>query len=151
MDNLRRHTIQNNSKSVLFLTELILAILIFALCMGICGSIFVMAFKSATASTNLSNAVFLAENAAESFHLSDDPGTLAEKLGGAVDRSGGIIVCCDRQWQPVEPDKAFYTLNVSITEKGHIKTALISVKEGANEIFSLLSAKNTVFSPEAPL
>jgi hypothetical protein len=116
--------------------------------MGICGSIFVLAYESTTASSNLSNAVFLAENAAESFHLSDEPVALAKSLGGLIYQSGEIKVYCDRLWQPTEPDNAFYILSLCITEEGNLKTADISVSSGDKEIFNLLSTKNIAFTRE---
>ena len=143
MRDLRSFTLHNNPRSVLFLTELILAILIFALSMGICGSIFVKAFEATTTSSDLSNAVFAAENAAEAFQLDDNPNNLAEYLSGAVAVSGEIITYYDRQWQVTGADNALYILNLSILDEGTIKIADITINRGSKEIYNLLSRKNT--------
>jgi hypothetical protein len=102
-----------NSRSVLFLTELIIAILIFALSMGICGGVFASAFMTATAGTNLNRAVFLSESAAEAFHAYDDLADFAAEIGG------------------------------SPAEDGDLKTAAIDVSRGSKSIFDLTAIKNT--------
>ena len=145
MLDLRSFTLHNNPRSVLFLTELILTILIFALSMGICGSIFVKAYEAATNSSDLSNAVFMAENAAEAFHLDDNPRSLSDYLGGIVTDRDGIIAYYDGQWQTTEAENAIYTLNLSISDEGIIKTADITINRGGTEIYSLLSSKNSAF------
>ena len=146
MNNLAVYTKRNNPKSVLFLTELILAIMIFALCMGICGSIFVKSYEVTRSSSNLSSAVFLAENAAEAFRMEDDPLILADYISGIVNSSGDIVAYYNRKWELAEPGAAIYTLTLHVSEEGLIKKADISIASGKEEIYRVLSTKNTSFN-----
>ena len=145
MDNLAAYTKRSNPKSVLFLTELILAIFIFALCMGICGSIFVKSYEVTSSSSNLSNAVFLAENAAEMFQMEDDPLILAENLSGVVDITGDIVAYYNKKWQLAKPGGEAYTLTLRISDEGLLKKADIVVTKSDREIYRLLAAKNIAF------
>jgi hypothetical protein len=134
-----------NSRSVLFLTELIISILIFALSMGICGGVFASAFMTATAGTNLNKAVFLSESAAEAFHAYDDIAEFAAGIGGSSVSDGkGAIVYYDRDWQPQNaPEGAQYTLLAQISEDGDLVSATIGVSRGSEPIFELTATKNT--------
>ncbi|MDR1246161.1 MAG: hypothetical protein LBK57_03935 [Clostridiales Family XIII bacterium] len=132
-----------NSRSVLFLTELIIAILIFALSMGICGGVFASAFMTATTGTNLNEAVFLSESAAEAFHAHDDIENFASSIGGSPAENGAIVYY-DKDWRPqTSPDGALYILNAQISEAGDIVTAEINVsRQGSKSIFDLVTVKN---------
>ncbi|MDR1573426.1 MAG: hypothetical protein LBS24_03895 [Clostridiales Family XIII bacterium] len=136
-----------NSRSVLFLTELIIAILIFALSMGICGGVFASAFMTATTATNLNEAVFLSESAAEAFHAYDDVRDIAVAVGGNL-ADDGVIVHYDKDWQPQSASDggAQYTLVVRISEEGDLATAVINVSRGSKPIFNLKTVKNTSLS-----
>jgi hypothetical protein len=132
-----------NSRSVLFLTELIIAILIFALSMGICGGVFANAHMTATAGTNLNEAVFLSESAAEAFHARDNITDFANDIGGS-ETEDGAVVYYDKDWRPQGgPDGARYTMIARISETGDISTAVISVSQGSKDIFDLTVIKNS--------
>jgi hypothetical protein len=133
-----------NSRSVLFLTELIIAILIFALSMGICGGVFANAFMTATAGTNLNKAVFLSESVAEIFHACDDVAGFAADIGGVpADDGKSVIVYYDSDWQPQgAPEGAQYMLVVRISEESNLISAAIDVSRGAKSIFQLTVTKN---------
>jgi hypothetical protein len=132
-----------NSRSVLFLTELIIAILIFALSMGICGGVFANAYITATAGANLNEAVFLSESAAEAFHACDSIGDFADGIDGSA-VGNGAVVYYDRDWRPQgAPDGAQYTLTAAVSEEGGVSTATINVSRGPNPIFGLTAVKNT--------
>jgi hypothetical protein len=134
-----------NSRSVLFLTELIIAILIFALSMGICGGVFASAFMKATTGTNLNEAVFLSESAAEAFHAYDDIENFAAAIGGSPTPTGdGATVYYDKDWRPKDAsDGAQYTMVIRISEEGDLQTAVINVSRGSKPIFDLTAIKNT--------
>ncbi|MDR2355490.1 MAG: hypothetical protein LBE16_04765 [Clostridiales Family XIII bacterium] len=138
-----------NSRSVLFLTELIIAILIFALSMGICGGVFASAFMTATAATNLNKAVFLSESAAEAFHAYDDRADFAAAIGGSLSDDGaGATVYYDENRQPQSgPDGAPYTLRVRFFEDGDLVSAEIEVLRNAQSVFELTAIKNTALTP----
>jgi hypothetical protein len=137
-------THKSNSRPVLFLTELIIAILIFALSMGICGGVFANAFLTATASADLNEAVFLSESAAEAFHACDGGiADFAASIGGAME-DGGVAVYYDEGWRAQSaPDGARYTLAAQISEEDGLETAVIQVSRGAEPIFGLTATKNT--------
>jgi hypothetical protein len=132
-----------NSRSVLFLTELIIAILIFALSMGICGGVFASAFMTATTGTNLNEAVFLSESAAEAFHAYDDVEDFANGIDGSLVENG-VVVYYDNDWRPqAESEGARYVLNARISETGDIVTAEINVsRDDSKPIFELVTVKN---------
>ncbi|MDR1134742.1 MAG: hypothetical protein LBL49_00960 [Clostridiales Family XIII bacterium] len=134
-----------NSRPVLFLTELIIAILIFALSMGICGALFARSFAASTESTNLNNAVFQAESAAEAFHSYDELSVLAERLGGAASGNNAINVYYDKAWAPIEAiEDARFIMSMSISENGVVAKADISVYGNAGLITELNTSKNTL-------
>ncbi|MDR2088403.1 MAG: hypothetical protein LBP73_03500 [Clostridiales Family XIII bacterium] len=138
-----------NARSLLFLTELIIAILIFALSMGICGGVFANAFMTAAAGTNLNEAVFLSESAAEAFHAYEDVADFAACIGGSLS-DGGAVVYYDKDWQPQSaPDGAQFTLVARISEEGGLLTATIDVSRGAKSLFELTTAKNTALRRSA--
>lgn len=56
---------KSHSKSGLFLLELLLTILIFSVCAGVCVLVFAQSASFAAESRDLNNAVILAQNAAE--------------------------------------------------------------------------------------
>jgi hypothetical protein len=134
-----------NSRSVLFLTELIIAILIFALSMGICGGVFANAFMTATAGTNLNRAVFLSEGAAEAFHAigAGDRAGFAAAVGGSLSDDGSVTAYYDADWQlQSAPDGAPHTLVVRFSEEGDILRADISVSRNGEPVFELTATKN---------
>jgi hypothetical protein len=139
---------KGNSRSALFLTELIIAILIFALSMGICGALFVHSFTATSKSTNLNNAVFLASSAAEAFHAYDDPADIARRLGGFIPEDGTddtVIVYYDKDWNVSDsPDGAVFTLVASLSEDGAVETADISITEKSGWIIELVASKNNM-------
>jgi hypothetical protein len=138
-----------NSRSVLFLTELIIAILIFALSMGICGGVFANAFMTAQSATNLNEAVFLSESAAEAFRAYDDIADFALGVGG--DSVGDEVhVYYDRNWQPLpDPDGAQYSMVVSVSEDDGLSTAVITVSRGSKPFFDLTAIKNNALGRAA--
>jgi hypothetical protein len=126
------------------MTELILAILIFALSMGICGSIFTRAFEATTGSTNLNKAVFLAENAAEAFHSLDDSELLAESLTGHLSGYEEITVFYDGKWNATaDLSKVAFTLMINIEDEGYLSQADIVVSGINNDIYRLSASKLT--------
>ncbi|MDR0425240.1 MAG: hypothetical protein LBH39_07335 [Clostridiales Family XIII bacterium] len=134
-----------NSRPALFLTEMIVAILIFALCMGVCGGMFVRAFTASSKSTNLNNAVFIAESLAESFRSHDDLQEMAEKLGGFLgDDMQTLTLYYDKGWGYSEHlrDAGFAVTITAASGGDAIRTADISVYGGTGLILELKSSKN---------
>jgi hypothetical protein len=137
---------KGNSRSVLFLTELIIAILIFALCMGICGGVFARAFAATTTSANLNNAVFIAESAAEAFYACENTADFAEMINGKPDGSGSAVsVYYSRDWD-IEKDSAgaVFTLVAEVSKEDGVERAKLVVSRGGQPLFELNAAKNSL-------
>jgi hypothetical protein len=97
---------------------------------------------TAQAATNLNEAVFLSESAAEAFHAYDDTADFAAGIGG-VSIGGDVFVYYDKDWRPQSiPDGAQYTLVASVSEEADIATAVINVSRGSKPIFDLTAIKN---------
>jgi hypothetical protein len=134
-----------NSRPALFLTEMIVAILIFALCMGVCGGMFVRSFTASSKSTNLNNAVFMAESLAEAFRSYDDLQEMAEKFGGFLsDDMQALTLYYDKGWSYSDQlrDAGFAVTITAAPASEAIMTADISVYGGTGLILELTSSKN---------
>lgn len=90
---------RTNSKTALFLMELILMILLFALSAAVCMRIFAAAQTLSDGSRELNGAVMEAENAAESFKATGGDAEAAAALCSAAEASpGGFRVYYDEKW-----------------------------------------------------
>lgn len=128
--------VRNNSKSKsgLFLLELIIAIVFFALSSVICIQLFVKAHTLSQKNTELNMAVIQAQNAAEAFKAANgEPEKFAEFLNGPSggEANDGQYVCdlfFNSDWQRVDGrDKAAYTLHVVMTPLEALRSIDISV------------------------
>lgn len=124
------------SRSSLFLMEMLLVILCFALSAAICLQVFVSAKLTADRSRNLSAAVLAAENAAACWKASDgDLGECAALLQ-AGQGGGTIIQSFDSDWRAVD-GSAEYRLLL----KAQNKNAFISVVDADGETIYSLSVR----------
>lgn len=103
------------SSAGMFLTELLIAILVFAVASAICVRIFVTASFIASDSSELNRAVIMAQNGAECFKAAN--GDLAEAailLGAGIpDGDAPVMLFLDDQWQTVSEPEATYIVTVS--------------------------------------
>ena len=104
------------SRSTLFLIEQLIVVAVFAICSAACVRILTSAYTTARDSRDISNAVLIAESAAESYKaFSGDIGKVAEILGGVngkVDSTGAAIVYYDKHWRVCGTDDAFYAFHL---------------------------------------
>lgn len=95
-----------HSKTSLFLMELIISIMFFAIASAVCIQLFVKSYQISTSSVELNHAVQWAENAAEVYYscsgdLNAVGSILSEKDGFFVDDTDGLRICFDSGWQPI--------------------------------------------------
>ena len=128
---------RQQSKSVVFLTELLLALMIFALCSSICASLFAWSYRLSGYSVALSQAVVAAQSAAEAFKRTTSPEGLASTLEGTVE-GGDCAVGYDEDWKATRLADAAYVMRVRFAQDDILRRGLISVRDAdGEEIFSL--------------
>lgn len=121
----------NLSKSNLFLLELIIVILFFSVCTAVCVGLFVQARQISQNSTALSDAVLLAQSAAECFK--------ADSLESLPLQDGKAYF--DKDTAPCGQDAAVYILELTENMDSDIATADICVTFGGEQIFELTTAR----------
>lgn len=105
--------IQRTSRSGLFLLELMIVILFFAVTSAICMNLFVQAHLTSTAGSNLTAAVREVQSVAELFKASDgDLMQLAQQLGIQPADGPVLNVYYDKDWVPAGEEDAVYTVTV---------------------------------------
>lgn len=128
-----------STKNRIMLIELALAIFTFSVCAAVCIGAFSAAKSVSEDSSNLTWAVFAAENAAEAFHAADTPEEIALMLGG-VAANNTVTVGYDNNWMNTSQDEAF-SLEIKIINDGQLKKAQLCVYNVSGEIFSMTTAK----------
>lgn len=90
------------SKANLFLIELVIMLMFFAVAAAICLGIFSQAQLTSQKANSLSNASLKAQSAAECYKAANgDLNEAALLLGGEVDENGSLMLCYDGKWQQV--------------------------------------------------
>lgn len=137
------------SRSSLFLIEMIVVILVFAVASAICVSLFVQARLTSLRSAQLTMSVNRCQNAVECLRgVGDDPQALEALLGAAQGEDGIYRVFYDGDWALTGADAARYTLAIRVTPKGEdLLAAVVSVTEGdgASPIYAL---ETTQYRPQ---
>lgn len=119
---------KKSSKSGLFLMELVLAIVLFAIASGVCVQLFITAHRLSHSSSDVTRAVAAAQNAAECFHSTGGDGEdMAQILGGIAEGSI-VFVRFDENWNPAFWEDAVYGMQIELTESGDMRSAGISVE-----------------------
>ncbi len=95
----------------LFMTELLIAVGIFALCAAVCLGLFVKAETVSQDCADQDRAVEAAKSAAAAFRLCGWRGELAEVSGG-TEENGVVTVCYDEDWRSAG-EEAVYTLTLT--------------------------------------
>ena len=128
---------RQQSKSVVFLTEILLALTIFALCSSVCAGLFALSYRISEQSGDLSHAVIAAQSGAEAFKLYSKPEEVARVLGGAV--SGGLcIVYYNADWRVTAQEDAVYTMRIAFIADAGLRRAAITLSGGAGaDIYNL--------------
>ena len=133
----------NRSKSTLFLMELLIAILVFALCAAVCVKTFVTSHMMVLESKDRNNALIIAENCAEVHKaLRGELEEASTVLGGRVSENGNtLVVYYDKKWQVCEEKDSAYTLSLTNRNEAALVLGDISVLEASGrEILSFTAA-----------
>ncbi len=105
------------SKTSLFLIEMMLMVLVFALCSAVCVRIFAYSQQLSRDSRNLSNACIVAQSAASCYKVErGDIERTIEAIGGKA--SGTNRCYYDGDWRHASPDAAVFVL--AINESGGV-------------------------------
>ena len=130
-------TERSKSKSRLFFIEILIIIVFFSICAGVCMNLFAKAKLTSVESSDLTKGVMVAQAAAEAVKAEGDSPELERLLGGC--RDGNIIrIYYDGQWQKLpRKEAAVYELAVRLTEEQGVLAAEIRVLKGDQEIHSL--------------
>lgn len=113
------------SKAGLFLIELIILILFFAVAGAICVRLFVAAHLDSTAGENLSQAMLASQSAAEAWKCSGAAEEAMTYLPGAAKTEAGFDVLYDGQWRPTGSDNAVFMVRVCLSERDGVGEAQI--------------------------
>ncbi len=127
-----------HSKTSLFLMELIISIMFFAIASAVCIQLFVKSYQISTSSVELNHAVQWAENAAEVYYSCNGDlhavgSILSEKDGFFVDDTDGLQICFDTGWQPICEESQLkntaYYLLLAVEKNADISAADIQVRK----------------------
>ncbi|MBO4458136.1 MAG: hypothetical protein J5802_10485 [Butyrivibrio sp.] len=102
---------ENNSRTSLFLMELIIAIFFFSLAAAVSIKLFVSAHTLAKSSTELSNATIWAQSLSEAFYgYNGDIPKIAELFPSSYSTQDTIIIVFDKEWNPLldSREEAYY-------------------------------------------
>lgn len=122
------------SKSGLFLMELMIAVLFFGLCAGVCLSMFAKAHQMSVRSQDLTRALNAAQQAAECFK--EDTDKIPELLGGYELEDGLYAIYYDDNWN-ISSAPGVYETRVVVASDGLMATADIAVLKKGVEIYQV--------------
>ena len=124
------------SKANLFLLELIIVILFFALAAAVSVQLFAESRDAAAQSRDLTRATLIAQTAAESLKsVNGDAEALAALLGGTA-TAGSVTVAYDADWQPCTAPGS-YRLAIEMAAADELLAATITVAAGETAIYTL--------------
>jgi type II secretory pathway pseudopilin PulG len=129
-----------SSSRVLFL-ELILDLVIFAICAVICLQVFAEARREADRSEAITQLGIEAQEVAELFKSGQsDPESLAASTRATVEGST-LTWYYDHDLDETQSDKAFFIMTCVIDDSQPVKLAKISLNEGSLELFDYAVAR----------
>lgn len=114
------------SKAGLFLIELIILILFFAVAGAICVRLFVTAHLESIQGEVLNRAVLASQSAAEAYKCAGTVDEAIACLPGARRTAEGFDVLYDEDWAPAKADNAAYMVCVFLTEREGVGEAQIN-------------------------
>ena len=146
----------SRSKSTLFLIEQLIVIAVFAICATACVRILTNAYFYAVDSRDVSNALIVAQSAADTFKATEgSAGKTATLLGVGrlvefaenFDGTFDLVVRYNEKWQVCEIDDARYILHLAGGPSGGSTSRLLSgelsvSKVGGGELVSFPVAVN---------
>ena len=102
------------SKSTLFLIEQLIVIAVFAICAAACISILASAYFTSVETSEMSNALLVAESVAETYKATGgDLAVVARIMGGrlsSVEGAYGLVINYDSNWLAGDESSAVYRL-----------------------------------------
>jgi len=121
--------------------ELVLDLVIFAICATVCVQVFASAKLASETSAAYSTLGIEAQSLAEGFDACDgDAAALAQRFAADLDGST-LTLYYDRDFQQVHSDAAIYTLTCQIDAVPPLREATITLLRGEEQIFVLHTAK----------
>lgn len=122
---------RKNSRSALFLMELILAILFFAAASAVCVQLFVRANLISRNTQDLNQAMAGAQSAAAALQAKEgDLAACGDLLEGAAMEGDTLVVGYDDDWQPADSAQAAYLLQVVPAEGEELQIVVTRVQDG---------------------
>ena len=121
-------SIRNSSKSSLFLIELIIAILFFAIGSAVCVRAFVKAHDLSMRAKDLSFASAQASSAASVLEYTDGSfSSFSTYFPDAEERGDAFLVYYDADQSLCSGNDAIYTMQIKISDEDGMRHAMISV------------------------
>ncbi|MCL1906032.1 MAG: hypothetical protein FWG06_03375 [Clostridiales bacterium] len=130
---------RTNSRSALFLGEILLALLIFALSSAVCVGLLFSAYHISGNSRDLNHAVFCAQSAAETFRVQPELEKVAALLGGDM-RSGECYLYYGGDWQQTVRENAVFTMQIRPRREAGVAYAEINLSNETGTIFEFTAA-----------
>lgn len=129
---------RSRSKSFLFLTELCIAILFFAITCAVCVQMYGKAKIISNQSRDLANAVNICENIASLVKADQTPEQIAENLSDASQKDGSINVFYDDKFNTTTTNPSYKT-KVTFLENEGLLNVTISVQTAytQQEVYTL--------------
>jgi Tfp pilus assembly protein PilE len=115
--------------------ELVLVLVIFAICAVICLQVFASAHLESARSAALSRLSIEAQEIAEVFKSGADETTLLAALPSARQEGDAIVCAYDRNLSLVSSDQAYFMLTCVIDDSQSVRKARIALTEGSTELF----------------
>lgn len=122
---------RRNSRSALFLMELILAILFFAAASAVCVQLFVRAHLVSRDTRDLNQAMASAQSAAAVLQAENgDLAAAGALLEMQTAQDGSLQTGYDEEWLPAETENAAYLLEMAAGEDGMTLICVTRVQDG---------------------
>lgn len=131
---------QKNTRSGLFLTELMIAVLFFALGSAVCIQVFVKAYTVNQDARCLSFASLEVSGAASAVKYTDgSPASLKKYFPMLTEEADELVIYYDKKFRECEKSKGFFAMHISVSQEGSVNHAHIRVTapDRTEDIYSL--------------
>lgn len=126
------------SKATLFLFELVIIILIFAICCAVCLNLFTASRRKSIEAKDLSHAIVAAQNAAETFKSCNGELSALPALLNGEQAANKIMVYYDKEWALTKnASDASYTVEISTQTEAKMLHVVITVYKETTNIYEL--------------
>lgn len=128
---------RRRSGSVIYITELLMSLMIFALCASVCASIFVVSRQYSARSGELSQAVVVTQSCAEAFKKYPDKEELAKVLRGDV-QGEDCVIYYDKDWTCTNTLNAVYIARITPRKASGLRAARVTASRlDGGQVYSL--------------